>query len=68
MKNTKIDTPNFMVLRYSDKRKGICKVTICQKTLEVISEEVLKEIPDEWSSKDFFNLLSEGERFFGAKA
>lgn len=64
MKNPEIETPNFIVLRKDVDSAGFCQVTICQRTLNIIHEEKLNEIPNDWSAKDFYDLLDEGNRFF----
>lgn len=67
MINTKVKTPNFVVLRQKGGNGPIYKVTICKRTLTVLEEEVLSEIPLEWGTQDFYHLLDEGKRFFDSK-
>lgn len=67
MINKEIHKPNFVVLKQlNDNGPGpIYKVTICKTTLTVLEETLLSEIPKEWSVQDFYDLLDEGNRFFG---
>ena len=64
MNNPNNETPNFILLQQTDNKGPIFKVTICKSTLTVLSEEILHEIPSEWSIQDFYDLLEEGKRFY----
>lgn len=65
MENSRLPKPNFMVLKLEENRGPIYKVTICKNTLKLLGEELINEIPKDWSVHDFYDLIEEGKRFFG---
>ncbi|WP_066412730.1 hypothetical protein [Sutcliffiella cohnii] len=62
MVSTKEEVTSFYVLKQIDGKGPIYKLKICKTSLEVLEKEVITEIPEEWSTQDFYELLEEGKR------
>lgn len=57
-----IKKSSFIIIKQQE-GKGLCKVTMCAKTLKPINIEPFTELPSEWSAQDFYDYLNEGKRF-----
>lgn len=53
-----------MLLKHINNKGPIYKVTICKKSLQILAQEKISEIPKDWTTQDFYDLLDEGKRFF----
>ncbi len=65
MVNKEIQKPNFVLLKQDNNMGPFYRVTICKRTLDVLEEKAISEIPKDWSVQDFYDLLDEGKRYFG---
>lgn len=52
----------FIVLKQFNGSGPLYKVEVDSKELQVVSSEILNELPDDWSTDDFYSLLNEGKR------
>ncbi|MGN7300537.1 hypothetical protein [Ferdinandcohnia sp. SAFN-114] len=65
MINKEIQKPNVMLLKQIISKGPIYKVTLCTNILNVLEKKVINEIPKNLTNQEFYDLLHDGNRFFG---
>ena len=53
---------SFTVLKQKTGSGPVYKIEVCSRTLEVLSKEVLMDVPSDWTLAEFYSMWDEGRR------
>jgi hypothetical protein len=53
---------SFIVLKQKNGGGPVYKIEVCSRTLQVLSKELLQDVPPEWTLDDFYSMWDEGRR------